>query len=667
MTIQMDKRHVSGVQTDQMDHFIQDTTNGWSKFARLVALPVGKTYVTLTGDQANDLFGFSVSTAGDVNDDGYNDVIVGAPGADKAYIFAGDYSMAYSIDAANATVVLSGGANTDFGWSVANCSDVNSANYEDVIVGAPGYNSNQGRAYIFDGSYYNDIVTANYLDDSVSVFNGTSSGWEGSFALEAGDGLRSVFIGDANNDGHDDIVTADWADDKVRIINGTITGEWESNYTLSAPGSPWVVVIGDANNDGLNDIVVNDYDNDKVTIYNGTSSGGWEPIFQLSVGDYPRSVTIGDANNDGYNDILTSDVLDNTVSILNGTSSGGWEAKGTLSTGNYPRWVRIGDANNDGYNDIVTANSNADTISIYNGTSSGSWEPIFTLSVGDDPRCVFIGDANNDGYNDIVVSDYGADDTVSIYNGTNDNGWEAKGTLDVGTNPTSVFVADANNDGYNDILTSDYAADTVSIYNGTSGNSWEAKGTLSTGSDPHFVFVGNANNDVMGGSIGVADANLTLTGESTGDKFGYSVHYAGDIDGDGYPDVVVGAPHHTNDSKTECGAVYVYRGGSALDATADYTNYGDTAYDHFGWSVSFAGDVDGSGNEGVLVGAPGYDDTTPNPDNDNSGKAYVLIIPEFGIVAIPMVTVLVLFAWNRRRRRRRSRGTSRRPIHSLDA
>jgi hypothetical protein len=310
----MDKRYLSGSQTDTMDHNVIAT--GWSKFARLITLPVGTTYVTLTGENANDKFGFSVSNAGNMNNDSYEDVIIGAPGGDKAYIVVGDDAMSCSINATNANVILSGDANTNFGWSVGNCGNINNVYYDDVIVGAPGYNSNQGRAYIFCGIEYNDIVTVDYTDDTVTIYNGTSSGgWETKGTLGVGSFPRSVFVGDANNDGYNDILTADKDDNTVTIYNGTSSGGWEAKGNLGGSGSPYSVFVGDANNDGYNDILITDNGDNTVTIYNGTSSGGWEAKGSLGVGTWPQSVFIGDANNDGYNDIITADRDDNTVTI----------------------------------------------------------------------------------------------------------------------------------------------------------------------------------------------------------------------------------------------------------------------------------------------------------------------------------------------------------------
>ncbi|KPJ70916.1 hypothetical protein AMJ52_09300, partial [candidate division TA06 bacterium DG_78] len=117
--------------------------------------------VTLEGIYDHDKFGFSVSNAGNVDNNYYDDVIVGAPGTDKAYIFLGEDELSNFISASNASVTLSGTPGTNFGFSVASCGNINNADGDDLIVGAPGYNADRGRAYIFYGVGYNDIVTAN--------------------------------------------------------------------------------------------------------------------------------------------------------------------------------------------------------------------------------------------------------------------------------------------------------------------------------------------------------------------------------------------------------------------------------------------------------------------------------------------------------------------------
>ena len=101
--------------------------------------------ILLDGEASNNSFGRSVSTAGDVNNDGYDDVIIGAVGYNSAYIYYGGSAMDNTPD-----VTMTGEAEDNyFGSSVSTAGDVNNDGYDDVIIGESGYNSWTGRAYIY--------------------------------------------------------------------------------------------------------------------------------------------------------------------------------------------------------------------------------------------------------------------------------------------------------------------------------------------------------------------------------------------------------------------------------------------------------------------------------------------------------------------------------------
>jgi hypothetical protein len=110
-------------------------------------------------------------------------------------------------------------------------------------------------------------------------------------------------------------------------------------------------------------------------------------------------------------------------------------------------------------------------------------------------------------------------------------------------------------------------------------------------------------------------ADVTMTGEAAFDYFGRSVSTAGDVNKDGYCDVIVGA-YCNYPGETDAGSAYIYFGGNAMDNTSDVIMSGETTGDAFGSSVSTAGDVNKDGYCDVLVGAYGND----------AGRAHIYLI-----------------------------------------
>jgi hypothetical protein len=98
-----------------------------------------------------------------------------------------------------------------------------------------------------------------------------------------------------------------------------------------------------------------------------------------------------------------------------------------------------------------------------------------------------------------------------------------------------------------------------------------------------------------------------LVGEAPNDQFGWSVAWLGDVDGDGFGDIAVGARLHSAPLKFAAGRVYLFHGGPAMDTIADGSWSGEAANDWFGNVVRGPGDVDGGGRPDLLVGAP-YND-----------------------------------------------------------
>ena len=109
--------------------------------------------------------GRSVSTAGDVNGDGYSDVVVGTD-SDTAYVYFGELTMNNIAD-----VVLTAAAGV-FGYAVSNAGDVNGDGYSDLIVGAIIAGANlAGRAYIFfGGSNMNGVSDVTLIGENATIY-----------------------------------------------------------------------------------------------------------------------------------------------------------------------------------------------------------------------------------------------------------------------------------------------------------------------------------------------------------------------------------------------------------------------------------------------------------------------------------------------------------------
>ena len=126
-----------------------------------------------------------------------------------------------------------------------------------------------------------------------------------------------------------------------------------------------------------------------------------------------------------------------------------------------------------------------------------------------------------------------------------------------------------------------------------------------------------------GGSFNSASAHATFVGEGINDYLGRSVSTAGDVDGDGLDDILIGAPEN-DDGSNQAGKSYlvlgstIAAGGSFSSASADATFIGEAARDESGSSVSTAGDVDGDGLDDILIGAPWNDDAS-----NSAGKSYL--------------------------------------------
>ena len=210
-----------------------------------------------------------------------------------------------------------------------------------------------------------------------------------------------------------------------------------------------------------------------------------------------------------------------------------------------------------------------------------------------------VGDVNSDGYDDVVIGAFrypagaGHGQAYLFFGGPAIDD-VADLVLDPPSGGTGQFgfsvasAGDFNGDGYADIIVG-------------------ARGAVASGKA--FIYYGGPSLD--------ATPDFTLIGETTASWFGNSVAPAGDVNGDGFDDVIVGAPMYGT-SVSQVGRAYVFFGGSSPDAVPDKVFTGAAANNQLGWVVGGAGDMNGDGYSDVFATAPRYYTSGPNP-----GAAYV--------------------------------------------
>jgi hypothetical protein len=426
--------------------------------------------------------GSSVASAGDVNGDGYGDLLVGASQntdggyrAGAAYLVLGPVSGDVDLSTADAEFTAEE-TYDDVGFAIASAGDVNGDGYDDIVVGGPGQDEGgleAGAAYLMFGPVTGEVDLS--LADAKIIGEDAND--------HAGYAVASA--GDMNSDGYSDLLVSAYCDGDgggcagaAYLILGPISGDVDLSFADAK-------IIGE--NEG-------DY---------------------LGYGDNARGVApAGDVNGDSYPDLIVG---------AYGNDGGGAEAGAA--------YLVLGPVNGE----LDLSMADAKFIGEEDGDFAG-----YTVAAG--------GDVNGDGYDDLVVG------------------------------------SRANGEGGN------YAGAAYLIFGPVSGD------------------------------VDLSAADAKFIGESAANYAG--VASAGDLNGDGYSDLLVGAEGN-DEGGFRAGAAYLILGPVSGDvdlSTADAKFVGEEAEDYAGGSLAFAGDVNGDGYADLIVGAPKNDE-----GGVGAGAAYLIL------------------------------------------
>ncbi|EKD42591.1 MAG: BNR repeat protein, partial [uncultured bacterium] len=632
--------HLDIIVGDQRGNVNYFTGDGAGNFTEVIA-----------GDLAGlDIGSYAEPLVTDINDDGFNDLILGENGgqlkcylSDGAGLFTLDTTI-FSDDVGSKSIPYFGDldGDTDLDILIGNSTGSINPYLKDSATGSFSALATGTLPSVDVGTYSVPVIADIDNDSDNDVIVGAEDGkvylyrgdGTGNYTADTAAGLSSIAFGtksrpavsDINSDGDVDVIVGN-SFGTTNVAYGDGTG----NFTIASSGDAdthtfATPVIADINSDGNLDLLFGSYMNN-LTLYTGDGSGAFTldastNVASLSTGLYSRPIT-GDFNGDENIDILVGNNAGELILFLgDGANTFTLDATGSLSSVDVGSQSApcAGYINDDEDIDLIVGTSFGD-IQIFLGDGSGNFvedttNPLASIYTGV-PTIPVMGDVNGDAQDDLLLT---AESTsLLVYLGDGNGNFNLDTTSDLSSVSVAEIsqaeIADVNHDHSNDVIIS-YNTGDINIYSGDSTGSYTEGADISHyqfGMKPVTAVADTDNdcdNDIIIGSANGRIYELGYDGDDNDFVLDFydvpAYTWYADSDGDGY-----GNPAAVVHSCTQP-AGYVSDGSDCDDANA--ANHPGAAETCDG----FDNDCDSSVDESDAVDAlTWYQDA----DNDIFGNA----------------------------------------------
>ncbi len=342
--------------------------------------------------------------AGDMNNDGYSDLVAVNESSDDLRILLNDGTGGYP------------------GFTVYDTGDDSTPS------------PSEGADFNNDGEI--DLVVTTAWDSEVRVLTGDGLGnFSNMDTYFTSNGVRGVVVGDFDGDGWDDMLTTNRLAGNISIF----MNDGDGTFTASGMDLPnqdeTACALVDANHDGILDVYFASFNSQKAGVLLGDGNGGFALSGEMAVQGRPWMIGAGDLNGDGHPDLVSANSNSNKTAVLFGDGVGGLSQPVHYAPANclFPLSVDIGDIDGDGDLDFITSNYSSKNYTVFENDGTGQFTMPVTLQAPEASSCAILHDRDNDGDIDITATDEEADVILLFKNPGAPNGaFEPKPVMNLG-------------------------------------------------------------------------------------------------------------------------------------------------------------------------------------------------------------------------------------------